>query len=416
MNGLGIVVPVEGNPDAVREQAHALSDLAARIEEIEGLLTDLRTTAVWESSSGERFGVALAAVPPVLNLLADRYRAASTELLSWVVDLRSVIATTERAAEDHLAARTELDEIERDLQVAAADPASDRYAALRSRQARALARAHEAEDLCSRGWRRLHDAADRRAARLRAAAADTLVDSAAFSAVRGTRSAVAGLTSALGVAALVPAPTQPFAAAGAVAGTGTVVGFDLLLLIGFGHGTLWDVTKSAAVVASGPAAKSLSKAAGAGAVRSDSGVVTGQVLPTRDRLRLAGQQARRDVADRRAALRTPIADRSGYAPVFGGTRPPSINPTAPQKALHRRTLDMIEDRSMAAVGEAKERWSLALANGRNATVLQGSSDAIKVARVAHSIETKVTRAADAAARTQDRWRQWEEEKRTRRQP
>jgi len=416
VNTLGTVIPVTGDPDGVREQAHALRDLAARIAEVEVLLADLRTSAVWESASGERFGTALAALPPVLGLLAERYRTAASALLSWVVDLRSAMVTTERAADDHLAARIELDEIERDLQLAAADPSTERYASLRSRQAVAFTRAQDAEDLCSRAWHRLHDAAEACAARLRLASADTLVDGAAFSAVRTSRSAVAGLTAALGAAALVPAPTQPFAAAGAAVGTGGLVGFDLLLLVGFGHGTAWDVTKSAGWAVAGPAAKSLARAAGAGAVRGEGGVLTGQHLATGERLRLAAQQARADARRHRDALRRPIADRSLYAPALGGTRPAATSTGAAREALHRRTLDMIEDRSMTAALKAKERWSKALINGRNAVVLQGGSEAITVARTTRSVHTKVTRAVDAAGRTQDRWQAWEEEKQNRRRP
>lgn len=415
MTALGLVIPVTGNPVAVREQALALRDLANRIEEVEGLLGDLRMTVLWESVSGERFGDAVAAVPPVLSLLADRYRAASTHLLTWVVDLRSAIVTTERAAEDHLAARIELDGIERDLQSAAADPTSQRYASLRSRQFLARARAQDAEDLCSRAWRRLHDSADTCAARLREASVDTLVDGTAFSAVRGTRSAVAGLTAALGAAALVPAPTQPFAAAGAAAGSGAVVGLDLLLLVGFGHGTTWDVAKSAGWAAAGPAAKSLSRAAGAAAVRGENGLWSGQRLTTGERLRLAAKESRADAARHRDALRRPIADRSQYAPVLGGTRSVSTIP-ASQQALHRRTLDMIEDRSMAAALTVKERWSKALVNGSNAVVLQGGSDAIRVARAVRSVERNVTGTVDAVARTRDRWQAWEEAKQSRRAP
>lgn len=413
MNTLGIVIPVTGDPEGIREQAHALRDLAGRIGQIDGLLTDLRTAAVWETPSGDRFGEALAAVPPVLSLIADRYRDASEALLGWLVHLRSAMATTEQAADDHLAARIELDEIERDLQVAAADPTSERYASLRSRQALALARAHEAEDLCSRAWRRLHDAAENSAAQLRAAAADTLVDSTTFAAVRDARSVVAGLTAALGAAAVVPAPTQPFAAAGAATGTAGLVGMDLLLLLGFGHGTAWDVTKSAGWAASGPLSRLLSRSARAGAVRHQDGPWTGQHIPTRDRLRIGAQRAREDLAAHRAALRTPIADRSRYAPALGGTRPPA---PAPQQQLHRRTLDMIDRRMTTAALDAKDRWSQALANGRNAVVLQGGSNAITLARAARTVETKVTGGTEAAARTRDRWQAWEEEKRSRRQP
>lgn len=49
MNTLGTVIPVTGDPDGVREQAHALRDLAARIAEVEVLLADLRTSAVWST-------------------------------------------------------------------------------------------------------------------------------------------------------------------------------------------------------------------------------------------------------------------------------------------------------------------------------------------------------------------------------
>ena len=405
MSALMPVIPVSGSPGGVAEQARALQDLADRLQAVDDLLLDLRTMARWESPSGERFAAALAELPLVLKLLIERYRGAADALLAWVVELRSAIRVTERAAEQHLSARIELDDIERDLQTASADPTSPRFAELTARRARATARAEEAAAEASRAWLRLHEAAGDCAGRLNRAATDSLLDSADFTFIRTARSVTSGVTAALGVAAVVPSPVQPFAAAGAGAGTAALVGFDLLLLLGYGDGTLWDVTTSVAWSAAGRAAGPLGKAAGAGAVKGVNGAWAGRRMTTPDRLRVARTELRKDLAEQRAALRTPIADRSGYAPALAGSRPPAIGP---RQQAHIRTLRAIEDRLTTKVLGINDRWQMALANGGNAVVLQGSSDVLRVATTARTAGEVLNRGVDGAVQVRDRRRDHEE--------
>lgn len=404
------VVPVTGDPGAVVEIARGLQDLARRIAAINGQLEDLRTMAVWESPSGERFDVALRALPDALGLIAHRYRSAAEALLGWAGDLRVAIERSTEAAETHLQARIELDAIARDLQMAALDPASPWHERLRTNQVLALHRAGEAEQLASRTWLAHHDAAEACAHRLRAAAADTMVDSTMYASVRSSRSLASGVTAAFAVVGAVPSPVQPFALAAAGVGSTVMLGADLLLLIGYGEGSFWDVAKSAGLLGAGRAVGPLSKAAGVGAIKGVNGRWVGTELRTADRLRAGRTELLGDLSRQRAALRTPVADRRLYPPGLGGTKAPMIGP---QQRLHTRTLRLVEDRIEAKVLGINDRWQMATANGGNAVVLQASSDALKVAIMAGSAASKADqvsqvreRVPEAAERTKERWEHW----------
>lgn len=404
------VPAVTGDPGAVVEMAHGLQDLAARIGGINGQLADLRTMAVWESPSGERFEAGLGALPDVLDLLVHRYRGAAEALLTWAADLREAIKRSTAAAESHLRARIELDAIARDLPVAAQDPTSAWYERLRTRQVLAAHRASEAEDLASQTWLAHHDAAEACAQRLRAAAADTMVDGTVYASVRSTRSLASGLSAVFAAAGVVPSPVQPFALAAAGVGSTVALGADLLLLIGYGEGSYWDVAKSAGLLGAGRAAGPLSKAAGAGALKSVNGQWVGTELRTADRLRAGRVELLKDLSRQRAALRTPVADRHLYAVGVGGTKAPMIGP---QQRLHTRTIRVIEDRIEAKVLGINDRWQMAAANGRNAIVLQGSSDALKLGVAAGSaaakgqqIEQARRRTSVPAEQTKEPWQEW----------
>lgn len=408
------VVPVTGDPAAVVEIGRGLQDLATRISAIHGQLADLRTMAVWESPSGERFEAALRALPDVLDLLVHRYRSAAEALLTWADELRVAIQRSTSAAESHLQARSELDAVARDLQVAAQEPTSAWYERLRTRQVLAMHRAGEAEELASRTWLALHDAAETCAQRLRAAAADTMVDGTVYASVRSTRSLAASLSAVFAMVGVVPSPVQPFALAAAGVGSSMTVGADLLLLIGYGEGSFWKVAKSAGLIGAGRAVGPLSRAAGTGALKGVNGRWVGTELRTADRLRSGRTQLLKDLSRQRAALRTPVADRRLYAPSVGGTKAPMIGP---QQRLHTRTLRLIEDRIETKIVGVNDRWQMATANGRNAVVLQGSSDALRVGLMARSAASKVQqveqareRVPAAAEQTKERWQEWRAER------
>lgn len=386
------VVPVAGEPAAVLEIARGLQDLAARVAAINGQLEDLRTMAVWESPSGERFDAALRALPDVLDLLVLRYRRAAEALVDWAAELRVAIERSTEAAAAHLQARVELDAVARDLQLAAQDPTSAWHERLRTRQVLALHRAAEAEEQASRTWLAHHDAAEACARRLRAAAVDTMVDGTMYAAVRTTRSLASGVSAAFAVVGAVPSPIQAFALAGAGVGSTLTVGADLLLLVGYGEGSYWEVAKSAGLLGAGKAVGPLSKAAGAGALKGADGRWVGAELRTADRLRAGRTELLSDFSRQRAALRSPVADRQQFPVRLGGTRAPMIGP---QQRLHTRTLRIIEDRVEAKIVGINDRWQMARANGRNAVVLQGSSDALTIGRTAGSAASTADRLASA---------------------
>lgn len=410
----GQVVPVTGDPGAVVELAHGLEDLATRIAAINAQLVDLRTMAVWESPSGERFAAALGELPDIFDLLVLRYRGAAQALLEWAAHLRVAIDRSTSAEEAHLAAHIELDAVARDLQAASLDPTSAWYEHLRTRQVLALHRAAEAEGLASRTWLAHHDAAEECAQRLRLAAADTMVDGTMYASVRSVRSLAMGVSAVLGVVGAVPSPVQPFAAAAAGVGAGVTLGADLLLLIGYGEASYWEVAKSAGLQGAGRAVGPLRKAAGVGAVKGADGRWVGTELRTADRLRAGRAELLADLSRQRVALRTPVADRKQYPRAVGGTKPPMIGP---QQQLHIRTLRVLEDRIEAKVLGINNRWQMATANGRNAVVLQGTSDALRVGALAGTVNETVRQTASVREhvpgseqrtreRTDERWREW----------
>lgn len=278
------LIPVTGSPAAVVEVAHALRDLGTRIGAIEARLHDLRTMAVWESPSGERFDASLRALPDVLVVVQARCRAAAEALLGWSVDLTVAIQDSTRAAERHGQARAELDAIERDLQAARLDPTSAWHEHLRTRQVLALQHAADAEELCQRAWLRLHDAAADCEQRLRAAARDSVIDSRTYAVLRDSRNVAEGVSALAGIASLAPGPQQAVFASAAAAGTGTMIGIDLLLLVGYGDGSPWDIALNTGIALSGRASRTLSQAAGVGAVKAGS-VWRGEQRRTLDRIR-----------------------------------------------------------------------------------------------------------------------------------
>ncbi|HHU11090.1 MAG TPA: hypothetical protein GXZ60_13925 [Intrasporangiaceae bacterium] len=389
---IGPVVPITGSHATVVQAAAALRDLAARIAAIDAQLADLRDGVMWESVSGWRFDGALRTLPDVLDLLQARYRAAADALTQWSVDLRVGIQQSRLACADHERALIELDGIERNLQAAALDPSGAQYERLRTRQVRATQQAVEAQEACSRAWLRLHEAAEVCAASLRAAAADSMVDSTAYRLVRGTRSVAGGLSGALAVAALVPSPVQAFAAAGTGVAAGAAFGADLVLLLGYDDGSWGEVLISGLALGATKSASGLTRAAGTGAVKGVNGGWTGQRLRTADRLRAGRTQIAADLRAQRDALRTPVV-----RPAPGA----SISPSH-QLPVHRRTLDLIEAGIEKRVFAINDRWQMALAGGGNAVTLQAGADAIRVAHAARETYQASTWTGEQLGSARDR--------------
>lgn len=336
----GAAFPVGGDPAAVVDAAAALQDLSVRIGAITARLHDLRTMAVWDSPSGERFDEALRAFPDVLLLLQQRYASAAEALLRWVVDLRSAIHDSSRAAERHLEARVELDAIARDLQAAGLDPAGAWYEHLRTRQVLALSHASAAEEQCGRAWRRLEDAAADCAARLRAAAQDSMVDSTAYATVRTARNVAESVGMLAGMGALVPGPQQGLLLVAAGAGTTVMIGADLLLLLGYGDGSFWTIARDTGVALAGRGARTLSEAAGVGATKVN-GVWRGEQRGTLTRIR----QGHRE-----------LSARLGSGPLSRA----------------------VTSQALARTYGVNQRWQMAVANGQNAVRLETTARALLV--------------------------------------
>jgi hypothetical protein len=406
---LGVVlVPVSGSTGSVRAMAAGLHDLATAVGQVGAQVLDLRTMATWESPAGGRFGAALALLPTALDQVRHRYLAAAGALEEFAAHHARAAEETERQAVRHRAAHDDVFAIEDEITRAAMDPGGEaRLPGLYARQQSAIARANAAEESFALAWRAFDAAADDCRARLRAAAQDGIVDTGAYDALRAARTLAQSMTTAFGVAGMLPTPVKAFSAAAAGVGASVVLGGDLLLLLGYGEGS-WDVVMgTAAWNAAGRGAATMSRAAGVGAVKGVNGQWTGQRLRTRDRLRLGRAELREDLARARSALRTPVADRHLYPPRLGGTRAPVIGP---QQPLRVRTLRAAHDRIEAKVVGINDRWQMSTAGGANAVVLQVSSTAVTVTATARATDQRLDRARDrvpaAAERARDRWERW----------
>ena len=410
-----VLVPVSGSTGSIQAMATGLRDLATAVGHIGTQVLDLRTVATWESPAGERFGAALALLPTALDQVRHRYLAASDALEEFAAHHGRAAAETERQAVLHRAAHDDVLATEEEITRAAVDPAgAARLPGLYAAQQAAVARAMAAEQAFHAAWRAFESAAEDCRLRLRAAAQDGIVDTGTYDALRGARSTAHSLTSAFGVAGMLPTPVKAFSAAAAGVGAGVVLAGDLLLLLGYGEGSWSTILETAGWNAAGRGAATMTKAAGIGAVKGAGGAWTGQRLRTGERLRLGRLELAEDLARRRSALRTPVADRHLYSPRLGGTKAPLIGP---QPRLHTRVLRVLHDRVDTKVAGINDRWQMAAAGGTNAVVLQASSSAVTLASRVRTTDQRLEAARErvpaAAERTRDRWQRWQ---RTDREP
>ena len=406
----GSLVPVSGSTSGIRAMAEGLHHLALRVGHVGERLADLRSAALWESPAGDRFGTALGVLPPTLDQVRHRYLAAADALDEFAGHHGRAAAETERHAIAHRAALDDVHAIEREITRASVEPDGERRLPdLYARQRSAIARGTAAEEEFRAQWRRFDAAAAECAARLRAAARDGIVDTGDYEALRRVRDLAQGLTSAFGVAGMLPTPVKAFSSAAAGVGAGVVMAADTLLLLGYDEGSWSALLETAGWNVAGRGAATMSRAAGVGAVKGLDGRWQGQRLSTADRLRQGRADVRADLARQRAALRTPVADRERYAPAVGGTRPTMVGP---RQQPHVRLLRALEDRLAVKVAGVNDRWRMASAGGANAVVLQVGSDTVRVASTARATEQHVRVAREtipaAAERTRDRWQAWRE--------
>jgi hypothetical protein len=404
----GSLVPVGGSTAGIRDMAEGLHLLAVRVGLVGERLIDLRGAALWESPAGERFGTALAALPRVLDQVRHRYLSAFQALEEFAGHHERAAADTERHAIAHRDALDDIHAIEDEITRASLEPGGqDRIPDLYARQRSAIARGTAAEESFRAAWRAFDAAAEDCATRLRAAAHDGMADPTGYRALRGVRGLAQGLTSAFGVAGMLPTPVKAFSTAASGVGAGVVMAADVALLLGFDEGSWWALLETAGWNVAGRGAAAMSSGAGIGAVKGLDGQWQGQRLPTLERVRQGRAEVAADLARQRAALRTPVADRDLYSPRLGGTRPAMIGP---QQQSHVRLMRAVEDRLVAKVAGINDRWRMASAGGANAVALQTGSDTIRLAAVARAGEQRIQVARQtvpaAAERTRERWEAW----------
>ncbi|KAB7741032.1 hypothetical protein GA707_18285 [Nostocoides sp. F2B08] len=406
----GSLVPVSGSTAGIRSMADGLRAVALRVGLVGERLADLRGAAAWESPAGDRFAVALGVLPPALDQVRHRYLAAADALDEFAGHHDRAASETERQAVAHRAALDDVHAIEDEITRAAAEPGGEhRVPDLYARQRAAIARGTAAEEEFGAQWRWFDAAAAECATRLRAAAQDGIVDTGDYEALRRVRDLAQDLTSAFGVAGMLPTPVKAFSAAAAGVGAGVVMAADTLLLLGYDEGSWSALVETAGWNLAGRGAATMSSAAGIGAVKGLDGRWRGQHLATGDRLRQGRDEVRTQSARQRAALRTPVADRELYSPRTGGTRPATIGP---RQRAHVRLVRAVEDRIAVKVAGVNDRWRMAASGGSNAVVLQVGADAVRVAAAARATEQHVRSAREtvpaAAERTRDRWQAWRE--------
>lgn len=254
VEGTAVLAPVGGDPGEVRRVAAGLAaeaDLLAALARTVRGLADPATT-VWASPAGEAFGRRAGAVPGVVERVGHRYgvaAAALRRLAEALQEAQAEVAWSQRVHEEawgpFLRAGEQMGQAEN-----SADPGQ-----------RALAEWHRSE-MVAHGERvqlavRRHTAAhDTFAVADRACAAvlcglldDGLADSRLYDALTGTSRVAGQVSSAVGIAALLP-PLRPLAPVATLA-EGVGVAADAVVLVGYGDGDLTSVALAAGAAAAG---------------------------------------------------------------------------------------------------------------------------------------------------------------------
>ena len=168
-----VLAPVEGDPESVRVLAATLRAGAARLAQVNGVLTGLKAGASWDSPAGEVFEAAVHRSPPVIDALIDRYAGAALALVTFADALEPAQRRAQAASESHEAALIDLRRLEEAAVTAQADPVMAE--AVRRRQGEAMERAVEAGHRHARAHDEAREA-NRHLARCLRALADDILD------------------------------------------------------------------------------------------------------------------------------------------------------------------------------------------------------------------------------------------------
>lgn len=354
-----VLAPIEGDPESVRSLAAALTSGAARLSAIDSVLAGIRAGSSWESPAGAAFGSAVAASPPVLDALTDRYAGAAAALRAFV----EVHERCQAQAQAASAMYAEHLQVHRGLEVqmdAAAGDAAE-LEVLRHVAGQVLARLREAEQAHARATSEFVEADRRLARRLRALADDVLDDSWHYTVVARAEEAATAMDAGYAWAAesfpgagpvlgRVPGASQAMGATAVVGGLSRAT-----LALAYDEGSMRDVAVTAATAAGLHAAGGLVKGSKVGATRRGIGrdaVVSGKPSMTMGQRALAG--AREQWA---------ASPMSFGSKVVRATPIPPTKVSGPWRARLRQAAQARVDASV--VGQ----WRLASAGGSGAQTM-----------------------------------------------
>lgn len=347
-----ILQPLPGDAEVVRTLAGELRARGERMADLAGLLARLRdASTVWESPAGVVFATRLSGLPPSLDLVVDRYVAASAALIDLAQVLGREQPTVQACVEEENEAQRRILLIEDELARLAAsgvgrgDPL---YEVLLTDQRREVARAQEARARHTAAWARFTEADARCAAALEAAAADRLEDSVAYRTVRGAGEAADAVAALGALGTLHPG----FKAAGVV-GAGASSVSDAVMLLAYDEGSWGDLAADVAFAAT----------TGTGSALKAGSALTGQL-----------SRAERIRAGMAAATRTKVQDVLDPLRLSPFARPGALRPSLPTIATRgsfgaRGLLTKGVNAARSALDRALlDDWRLAVRNGRDARV------------------------------------------------
>lgn len=189
------LVPLDGDPVAVRDLASKLTSGAGRLAEINAALASIKAGADWDSPAGEKFEVMVHESPPLLDGLIQRYATSAEVLRAFASDLETA------QLQDSTARRRLADAVAEDRlleTLAAANTGNPEMTLQIQTQQREVAdRVFEIRALHESATADFAEADLRLARRLRALADDSLEDSWHYRAVATVDETAASISSGI---------------------------------------------------------------------------------------------------------------------------------------------------------------------------------------------------------------------------
>lgn len=338
-----ILEPLSGDVDAVRVLADSLTVGAARLVEVASALQALRADAVWDDDAGRAFGAGVAACPPVIDRVIDRYAGAAGALRSLAPVLEEsqrVVTAAVRDEQESMRRYVAIEDQVVALVAMGKDEADPEVAGLRRLQREQVVIQQRARAQHAAAWARFGEADRRCAGVLRSLADNAIRDSLPYRGIRGATVVSRDVAALAAWAGPEAAPVA--AAAGVVSAAG-----ETTLLIGYREGSWSAVLGEAGWAALGFGGGALRLGATVGARKVDGRFVAGGPASVRKRL-ARGSAA--EVATRRKAF---VKGFEGV-PVRG--TPTALAGTVPQQRIRERLTDLVD-------AKVRDGWRKASANG-----------------------------------------------------